>query len=150
MHSCADTEFCKTSIMISTRSISTSVADLSDDFDCWISLPPPPLNKNDALNEALMTQSELVQRRLEQIYSVAQAKVNSELAKMNSVDNYVEKYIRPAVFIVRERTTSSGFIPDDYELYERKFGSDDSTTRSCKRTSRWWSKYLCVNTNVRM
>ena len=132
-----------------SQSIRTSVAnvsDVSDDFEDfgWLSLPPLPLNRNDALNEALMPKAEYMRKKLVEIYSVAQAKVNREMAEKKSVDEYVEKYVRPAVFIVRQRTTSSGFIPDDYELYERKFGSDDTNT-SHKRTSRWWSKFMCCN-----
>jgi hypothetical protein len=153
--------------MTSTWSISASVvtdasfetdasiaADVFDDF--WLPLPPPPLNKNDALNDALMSKSELMRKKVEQIIARAQAKVNEEAKKVGQLDNYVERYVLPAVsHNLRGRTTSSEFITDDHVKYEWMYGynvvgvDDKPSTTTSKPTSSWLSKCLCIKPQVR-
>jgi hypothetical protein len=143
--------------MTSAWSISTSVvADVDDDFDDFcLPLPPLELNKNDALNDALMSEPERMQKKLEQIISQAQAKAKEATKQVRPLDHYVERYVLPAVNInVTGRSTSSGFIPDDYEQNERKFGRyvsvlDDKPSITRKPTSRRWFSHLCRSTQVR-
>jgi hypothetical protein len=142
--------------MSSTWSISTSVvADVDDDFDDFcLPLPPFQLCKNDTLNEALMSDSELIMKKAEQVIASAQAKAKEAIKKVSPLDHYVERYVVPAVYIdIGERTTSSEFIPDEIVQYERKFGhhwlpkvEDKTVSPVGKHTPRWW--HLCACTKV--
>lgn len=141
--------------MSSFSSINASVVDVADDFDDFcLPLPPVQHNKNDALNFALMSEPERMQKKVEQVIALAIAKAKEKTKEVHPMDNYVERYVLPAVYIdVSERTTSGDFIPDEYN---RKFGlhwlptvDDKPSTTNGKNTSRRWFHNLCSSTQVR-